>query len=51
LYREPASIDEAAAAVHRERRLVAEIDHIGGKPPVMHFSRAAELRLVQDGVP
>jgi hypothetical protein len=36
LYREPAPINEAArAAVHRKRRLVAEIDHLGVGAPMV----------------
>ena len=52
LHRKPAPIDQAArAAVHRKRRLVAEIDDLGVKAPMVPIPRAAQPSLVQSYVP
>ena len=51
LHREPAPVDQAADAVRRKRRLIAEIDRLGMKPPRRNVSCAARPSLVQVYVP
>jgi hypothetical protein len=48
LHREPAPVDQAAiAAIHQQRRFIAELDGLGIKPPAVEISGAAQPALVQ----
>ena len=51
LHGEPAPVDQAAVAVRRKRRLIAEIDRLGMKSPRRNVSGAARPSLVQVYVP